>query len=195
MAERQAPAKPIATRSQLLTMVVLGVSLIVVLVVQFGGDSSVPKREEIKNGSPRTISAAQAAAPKRTPATGQSNKATASTAGEPWPKFTAATASQYDPFIVPEPLVRRIAGSAKDAGARKQDNATAKRATNAANVAALRSKGTSAVVHTDHGAMAVLGNRVVRVGDMVEGYRVETIDLQGIVLAPAERQESHEERK
>jgi hypothetical protein len=41
----------------------------------------------------------------------------------------------------------------------------------------------------------MIGNRVVRVGDVLEGYRVVSIDLQGVVLAPADRQESHEVRK
>jgi len=64
-----------------------------------------------------------------------------------------------------------------------------------AALTALRSKGAAAVVRSERGAAAVIGNRVVRVGDVVEGYRVVSIDPQGIVLEPIDPNSPPEKRK
>jgi hypothetical protein len=59
----------------------------------------------------------------------------------------------------------------------------------------LRSKGTSAVLRDEKGAVAVVDNRVVRVGDVLQGYRVVSIDDDGVLLAPAGSQEVQKDRK
>jgi hypothetical protein len=62
-------------------------------------------------------------------------------------------------------------------------------------VAALKAKGIALIVRSQRGAVAMVGNRAVRVGDTLEGHRVVAIDSSGVLLAPADRQESHEVHK
>jgi len=180
--------KPAAvTPRQLLVVGVLGVVLVVVLVVQFGGATS-PTADV---GPVGPTSPSGLVAGPRPPARPSSSVAESKTALAAWPKLTAEAAAEYDPFAVPKTMAEKIAASTS-AQNRKSQKASPKRDASAEKVAALRSKGISLIVRGQRGTVAMIGNRVVRVGDMVEGYRVVSIDLQGVVLAPADREESHE---
>ncbi len=43
--------------------------------------------------------------------------------------------------------------------------------------------------------VGLIGDRVVRVGDMIEGYRVQSIDGGGVLLVPSRHKVAREERK
>ena len=198
MAELEARVKPIATPRQLLVVGVLGVVLVTVLVGQFGGASGKPGDAEVgKSSGGPSLTTDQAS--NRKPSTASAARSPQATTSQPatqaWPKLSAETAAQYDPFAVPEPLLRKITEGRPAAEDRKSSKSSPKRDASAENLAALRSKGITVIVRTERGAVAMIGNRVVRVGDELEGCRVVSIDLQGIVLAPADHQESHEVHK
>jgi hypothetical protein len=198
MADPEGRARSTVTPRQLVLMGVLGAVLVVVLIGQFGGASSSPESAGVgqspEGAAPRTDRAADQK-PKAASAARSPDAAAAKPASRAWPKLSAEVAAQYDHFAVPEPLARQLIEGRRSAGDRKPSDSLQKRGAGAESVAALKSKGTNVIVRSERGAAAMLGNRVVRVGDVVEGYRVMSIDLQGIVLAPADRQESHEEHK
>lgn len=112
-----------------------------------------------------------------------------------WPKLSAEVAAQYDPFAVPETLARKITEVKQAKQETKPKNTPPKRDVRAENVAALKAKGIALIVRSQRGAVAMVGNRAVRVGDTLEGHRVLAIDSSGVLLAPADRQESHEVQK
>ena len=45
------------------------------------------------------------------------------------------------------------------------------------------------------GQVAVIGSRTVRVGDVIEGYRVQSIGAGGVLLVPSERLDTRAEPK
>jgi hypothetical protein len=198
MAEREARGKPVATPRQLLVVGVLGAALVTVLIGQFGGANGKPGDAEVRKG-PAGPSLTADQAGNRKPSTASAARspqaATSKPATQAWPKLSAETAAQYDPFAVPEPLLRKITEGRQAAEDRKSSKSSAKRDASAENMAALRSKGITVIVRSERGAVAMIGNRVVRVGDELEGCRVVSIDLQGIVLAPADRRKSYEVHK
>ncbi|MGQ9574683.1 MAG: hypothetical protein ACUVUC_05150 [Thermoguttaceae bacterium] len=210
MAESSTTRKPIATPRQLILIAVLGVILAVVLIQQFSGAS----------GSPEPV---QQAAPSRTSAGEKAQAAVAQTDSEPvggqglgvgkvsgrpsapqgpagpprapWPRIDAKTAGQYDPFALPEPLARQLAPPAKQASPAAKANPPAARARPSAGLFSLRSKGVHAVIQDQTGAVAVIDNRLVRVGDLLEGYRVISIDRDGVLVAPPDWQDVQKDRK
>ncbi len=198
MAEPETGPKPIATPRQLLVVGVLGVVLAIVLIGQFGGATGKPGDAAVK-ASPkeRASQAGQASGPKSAAASAarSAQAATPKPAPFAWPKLSAEVAAQYDPFALPEPLARKITEVNPAKVDRKSGIPPPKRDVSAENVAALKSKGIALIVRTQRGAVAMVGNRVVRVGDMLEGHRVVAIDSSGVLLAPADRQESHEVHK
>jgi hypothetical protein len=193
VAERETGAKSAVTPRQLLMIGALGVVLVIVLVWQFGASGSAPLSAESGTSSIASASGAARSA-------GPNTAASVAQAGEPktvlasWPKFTAEAAAAYDPFAVPPAMNQKITASTRAAEDRKSLNSPPKRDANAEKMAALKNKGITLIVRGERGALALVGDRVVRVGDVLEGYRVLSIDLRGVVLAPADRQEAHEVR-
>jgi hypothetical protein len=53
-------------------------------------------------------------------------------------------------------------------------------------LAAIRREGVQAVFRGEGGNVAVIGDRCVRVGDMLEGFRVKAITIDGVVVADIE---------
>lgn len=194
MAESDSRAKPMATPRQLLVVGVLGVVLVSVLIGQFSGASSQPGKAAVKATPKGPVpQAGQAIAPKSAAPAAQAT--TPKAVLEPWPELTAEVAAQYDPFAVPEPLARRITEIQKAKPDRKPNHSPPKRDLSAENVAALKAKGITLIVRSQGGAVAMVGNRAVRVGDVLEGHRVVSIELDGVVLAPIEGKESNEVHK
>lgn len=88
-----------------------------------------------------------------------------------WPKVTLDGALAYDPFGSPlfaakaEPPV--AAAAAPDAGA---------------DLLALRQDGVSVIVRDGDDIVATVGERKLHVGDVIDGYRVVAIEMDGVVL-------------
>jgi hypothetical protein len=194
VAEPETGRKPVASRRQLLVVGALGVVLVIVLIGQFGGAAK-------KSGDTAAKVAPNGPASKAGPVSGpksfvRSPQAAASkSAPLVWPKLGAEVAAQYDPFAVPEALARKITEVKQAKQETNPKNTPPKRDVRAENVAALKAKGIALIVRSQRGAVAMVGNRAVRVGDTLEGHRVLAIDSSGVLLAPADRQESHEVQK
>ncbi len=198
MANPQASSKRAATPRQLVVIGVLAVTLAAVLIAQFGVPSAGPKQADSRGAGAKPAGPATAA-PAPMPATASASApsvvAPARPPAPPWPTFSADAAAQYDPFAMPEALTRQLTEARKSPDALKSNNPASTRNARADSLAALRSKGTAAVLRSERGAAAVIGSRVVRVGDVVEGYRVVSIDPQGIMLEPIDPHKPPEKRK
>jgi len=205
MADASARQKATVTLRQVLLIAVLGAILAVVLIVQFGGATGRPE-DGHRGSGPRTPASGiaepsdpQIAAGPR-PAVGpapaaKTAAAPARPAGPPWPKLSGQTAAQYDPFAMPEPLARQAMAQGPDSSRDGKGGAAQRNSASHPALAALRSKGTSAVLRDQNGAVALIDNRVVRVGDVLQGYRVVSIDDDGVLLAPSGSQDVREDRK
>jgi len=200
MADPQTPARPMATPRQLLLIGVLGVILAAVLIAEFGGASGAPEGGcPSQPGLAAPVPGVTAAEPRPGPAASAppplaaAAPAAASAPPPAWPKLDPEAAAAYDPFAMPAPLALRLAAAQEGKGVAKPKQDARRKADEA--LASLQSKGTSAVLRGQRGAVAVVGNRVVRVGDVIEGYRVVSIDAGGVLLAPFGREDTPEERK
>jgi hypothetical protein len=184
MAESPALSKPAVTRRQVVLIAVLGVILAAVLIVQFGG-ASAGKDE----GGGRKEEYGVAASP----SSFILRPSSFPPAPSPWPKLGGQVAAQYDPFAMPEPLAKQTLAERSE---KSRDGKAAPR--NPASdpvLAALRSKGTHALFRDGDGAAAVIDNRVVHVGDVLQGYRVVSIDDDGVLVTPSDSQDVREDRK
>jgi len=202
MADRSASPKPAVTPRQLLLIAVLGVILAVVLIVQFGGASGGPDGSQPVS-RPQAAPSGPAQAPEKQPAAGTQAAGPLSPGAKTrqdsrrppkprWPKLSGQAAGQYDPFAMPEPLARQAKALAqKDARGKGGPHNPA---TDPA-LAALRRKGTDAILRDGKGTVAVIDKNVVRVGDVIQGYRVVSIDDDGVLLTPSDSQNVAEERK
>jgi len=203
MAEPLKTAKPAVTGKQLALIGVLAVILVAVLAAQFGvlgsGDEAGAGKSPGANGSPasnddprRPASAARAAAP----AGVQPERASAGPQSQerPWPRLTAEAAARHNPFAVPEAIARKAAD--QDETHKKNDKSQAARHQLQRDEVArgLRAKGVRAVLRSGDGAAAVLGTQVVRVGDVLDGFRVISIDTDGVLLAPSDSPNRREDR-
>jgi len=196
MAEPTTPNRPFVTPRQLVLIAVLGVVLAAVLIVQFGGASSAPEPSSPaagKSGASGASGSSGAASPAASQAAAAPAPAASGDASRTWPRLDAQVAAAYDPFAVPAPMVRKLASEQQARQGAKPGEANLRQAE--AALASLRSKGISAVLRNQRGAVAVIGNRVVRVGDVIEGYRVVSIEADGVLLAPSEPERTREERK
>lgn len=156
------------TGRQLLTIAALAAVLAGVLIWQFGG---------AKTTSPAAADAPQGPRPK---------PAAASPEARPWPKLTLQQAWEHDPFAPPPALAKKVEQAAEDQAAQKRQRETAQRRQEQETaLAALRAKGTTVVLRGPQGNAALMGNRTVRPGDVVDGFRVVSIDSDGVLLAPA----------
>jgi hypothetical protein len=205
MADASARHKTAVTPRQLLLIAVLGVVLAVVLIVQFGPAAGRPEGGQrgpgTRSAAPATAGPSSPQAPSGAkPAAGEAPSARAAAApsgppGPPWPKLSAEAAGQYDPFAMPEPLARQAAAQGKNSPRDGKGAAPQRHSPSHPALVALRSKGTGAVLRDRNGAVAVIDNRVVRVGDVLQGYRVVSIDDDGVLLAPSDSQDAQEDRK
>lgn len=200
MADPRTPPRPKVTGKQWLLIGLLAVILVIVLVVQFGGGSGSGRGEAAKDAaqpaagasSSEKPSAEASAAPR---AKGSSTSVSAPRRpARPWPTFTAESAAQHDPFAMPEVIARKLAKN-EEAEPENKKTQAARRPINRDQAAKmLRTKGVRAVLRNEGGAIAVVGSQEVRVGDVLEGFRVMSIDSDGVLLAPSDASQRREDR-
>jgi type II secretory pathway pseudopilin PulG len=200
---RTGSKKPLATPRQLVVVAVLGVILAAVVLSQWGGGSagssaSTTTDHRAASQRPATIAAAKdapsaTAASRGTIGAGNAAGATNRTAATkpPWPQYTAAQVAQHDPFAAAS---AETAKNGRSNGATPADASRLKGRQKQA-IINLKNRGINAVVRDAQGAAAVVGNRLVRVGDVVEGYRVVAIDRDGLVLSPPDAQNNTREEQ
>jgi hypothetical protein len=94
----------------------------------------------------------------------------AQSAAKQWPKVDLTAALAHDPFASPLFAPKAEAPAAATA----EDTA--------ADLLALRQDGVSMIVRDGDGVVATVGERKLRVGDVIDGYRVVAIEMDGVVL-------------
>jgi len=184
---------------------VLALIFVVVLLIQFGGDTPAEGRGD------STRRAASARSARRTHA-GPAAASIADGAGRagrtiapaslrrsagparPWPVVSLEQAVRYDPFATPAPFIARAAAAEQQQQTRAAAEAQRAEQQARANTDArrqealetLRALGVSAVLSDGREHVALIGSQVVRVGDVVEGFRVVAIGPNGVLLGEPE---------
>ena len=201
MADANSSKKAGLTRGKAILIGVLAVVLLIVLCVQFGGSSEQPTAGASRYRPPRPAVAVQPATPEAKPVTPvvakptpsapvgkEKDTTTVSIINEShWKAPAVATIIAYDPFALPAsfPQPPKVAAGGKSAdgkdliAAAAEDDA--KRAADAAEELHLQlqqliEQGVHAVFSEGNQYVAVVGDRVLRVGDEIDGFTVTAID-------------------
>jgi hypothetical protein len=183
------PSRSRATPRQVALVAVLSVVFVVVLIMQFGGSSGAEQATERRQASARPVrtpSAATASGGMET--TEQRGKLPPS--GRSWPTLEPKQVLSHDPFRVPADFTadEETAGPTSETeldpeAASRQAEAARRQAEQQRTLAKLREQGVTAIVGTTKGGrVAVVGSQVVRVGDVLEGFRVIAVEPDGLVL-------------
>ncbi|NQT17615.1 MAG: hypothetical protein HQ582_32975 [Planctomycetes bacterium] len=177
-----------ATPGKLILIAVLGVILVVVVAVQFGGKSDANEPQESESAAEARVPepAAQASAANDDAAPERPQTMDVS---RPWPDWKMADVLQHDPFATPELLVRRD-GSPADAEREREAEAAARREEKARKKAEqdrfaeqLQKQGVRALVGSSrNGHAAIVGSETVRVGDVLGEFQVIAVGPDGVVL-------------
>jgi hypothetical protein len=171
------------TPAKLGLVAVLAAVLAVVLVLQLGGPDAPASTSSVP-GEPRR----RPRAAERTPAAVAAAKPAPRAEAPPRPPMALEDALQHDPFALAAELAKPAANDAADAaGPTKADAAghapdDRQLRINQA-IAALNSKGVQMILLGGNEEMAIVGDRPVRVGDVIDGLRVSSITAQGIMLS------------
>lgn len=184
-------AKPFlsASRFQLALAGIMTVVFVVVLLVQFGGVAGGkptgppdPATRKPSTGTPPHGPHATADQPRRRP---PRRPAPA------WPAIDLAEVLRFDPFAAGQAFASRQKPSGKaapdEAAAGRRQRRQQAQSERAEAVERLRRQGLKAVIAGSGGqAVAVVGSKTVRVGDVIDGLRVIAIQPDGVVLEPTE---------
>ena len=176
-----------AFRTNLSLIVVLTIVLVGVLWMQFGGgEHAVSDREKVGG----TAVAPSVEAPsRRRPTQPTSANEKIGIARRLWPQLSDADAMNHDPFAAPDArLESSTPDSAEDEGisavevARRRDEEEQRLARRKKALATLQKRGMTVFIQGTDGAAVTIGSRVVRAGDVIDGFRVLAITPDGVVL-------------
>ena len=157
-----------ATPAKLALVAVLGIVLLAVVVPQLGGGhSTVSETTKVKPRKklPNRV-AAKTEAPKKqtTPEIRPVQN---------WPELSLKQATKFDPLASPAWYVVE----------QEEDNhQLARTAENIKAIQELEKQGTKIIVISNRERTATIGDQQVKIGDMIEGFRVSDITTQGVVL-------------
>jgi hypothetical protein len=176
----------------LIVVAVLVVILIVVLVVQFAGGAATSSHD---GGNPAAGS--QARQPSNPSAQERRKRTDAHGSSDPWLPISLERVIGYDPFRTPdaptedESLDSSPDDEVEDEEDVDEEDAAALReqieAARLAALAALTKRGVGAFLSGGKdGDVAVIGDRTVRAGDVIDGFRVIAIGPDGMVVEPVE---------
>lgn len=105
------------------------------------------------------------------------------TVAKPHVKLTLSEATRHDPFATPDWAPRtQVAGRT---GAPSSPNALRARFDSLASV------GVAMLLISEQGQAAQIGDRTVHVGDVIEGFRVVEINVEGVKFVPDEQGDGH----
>ena len=165
---------------------VLAIILLIVLVVQFMGGQTAP------GASSNATQPASSRALLRNPAAGMPSARAAERDVAGWPVLDREEAAACDPFVLPAALAWRMGvptdPSAMGAGLDPKQHAERKHRAGERQklLELLRTQGVSAILRNADGPAAAIGPRIVRVGDLVDGFRVVEIRPDGVILESAD---------
>ena len=183
MSDQQARARKVTPR-QIVLMAVLAIAFGGVLWYQLPG---------AEDPAAATAGADRASLPVATVANEQNIAAPDARPVTPWPKVRAVEARRFDPFALSPSLARRLADpNVTSAADPAVDPEQVRKAADAERISILRKTGVSVVFQDKQGAVAIVGSREVRVGDLLDGFRVIGIESDGVRLAAPEHIEPQE---
>jgi len=173
-----------ATPGKLALIGVLAVVFVAVLVMQFGDNQGAGDAGEelaVVNPGP----AAAGASPVRLPPVEKPGDRV-------WPTFSREEVAAFDPFALSPKLGLAVEGAAfvpatRPLTAEQQREIAQQHVERQEALAGLLSQGVSMLFQDKDGLVATIGDRTVRVGDVIDGFRVVTIGPTGIVLEPAKQ--------
>lgn len=168
MAEAKTPGSADAERRKKLAAGLLLVVFVVVIYVQFGGGAE-----------------AEIEIPKRRPETPvQTAAADGRRSTRAWPAVKLAEVIEKNPFRPIRPIEK--AEATEPVVPTPEAEAAAAAATeNRAALNAFASRKVDAIIATARGPAAMIGAKLVREGDVVDGVRIVSIQADGIVVEPA----------
>ena len=92
-----------------------------------------------------------------------------------WPQVDLEAALRHDPFS--SPLL-----ASQNATTETETDAAANQRDQVVDLLALKQDGVSIVLQDDAGMVATVGGLKLHVGDVIDGYRVVAIEMDGVVL-------------
>ncbi len=155
-----------ATPAKLALVALLAVVLIVVIVRQLPNDTPPAARAQVATSAPskaedETGTVAELTTdPETTPVQQTENT-------PPWPETDLSELLAYDPFATPAWAIA------------PESDSDAKQAS---KLDELQKQGVSIVMIAEEAKTATIGERRVRIGDVLEGYRITDITSKGVLL-------------
>jgi hypothetical protein len=116
------------------------------------------------------------AAPRGAPAAQMAAKNQTAPKAKTWPTANLDAALRHDPFTSPLLTAQQEVAEQDDG---KQEVVQQE---DIADLLALKQDGVSMIVRGGEGMIAAVGDRKLRVGDVIGGYRVVAIEMDGVVL-------------
>lgn len=170
-----------ATPGKIALVGVLGVVFVVVLFVQFGGDEATDTTAE----KPRRRGVAQRA-PESAESTSGASKASQESPAKAWPQIPLEEIIRHDPFAPPASLIDEDDDPETPTPLAEQPTQPPTQPfadDRAERLARLRVLSAEAVLMGEEGNRAIVGSRLVRVGDTLEGFTITAIGPDGVTLA------------
>lgn len=165
MAKLKIEAQPITLRQGLL-IALLAAALIGVLYWP-GEETLAPETALSLDEAARPAAAAAKTAHKR---------ASVAPRGKVWPSVDLDEVLRHDPFNSPLLIAQKEAAVAEVAGS------AASEAQQEVVLLSLKQAGVHMILHHDDGPVAAVGDRKLKVGDVIDGFRVVAIEMDGVVL-------------
>lgn len=172
-----------ATPRKLLLIFVLGIVLVSVICFQLGaGNGSVEPRQQARRAEMPTPPVDQP--PDGVPETPAVNAETS--AVREWPEIPLETVLAHDPFELPPAMapptpIPSPNHRSDERAERRESPARVEKRERA--LATVRDLGIRMVLVDQEERVALVGEQAVRVGEVLEGFRVVAIDADGITLS------------
>ena len=155
----------------------LSLVFVFVLVLQFGGNDAPTQQLARKTESEEDPETPRPTADVET--NKHAEKIVPRREHKKWPPMEREKALQHDPFFTPQwSIVKSNGRPSKDLADQKERALASKRRA----FEELSKKGVDAILLSTGGNVAIIGSKDVRVGDVLDGFRVAEINANGVVL-------------
>jgi hypothetical protein len=181
--------QPRLTRGKLILLGSLASTLIGVLFSQFSGEEADTKSG--RKGRAAHVDAAPATTVATTTNPAPGGAAAPKKEARPFPEITQEETLKHDPFAVSEAFAKQLAPKTSSDGEdtpdakQKQEDKKLHQTLRQQALNKLVDQGVSVVVRGEKGPAAAIGSRLVHEGDVIDGFRVERIDAEGVILKEA----------
>ncbi len=179
MAERTLTERIGATPGKIAIAVVL-LGVFVSLLIMQTGDEPLDAANAPNRYRGRTT---PLAAPSNTPS---GETADAMVSRRPWPEISLAEARKYDPFFMPavDATANQKSRESQLTDAMKQKAMQEQAELRRQALDTLQEKGVGVVLQSGDELVAIIGSDTVRIGDVIDGFKVVDIGPDGVKLEP-----------